>query len=562
MAGSRKGQKVASAACDLCRLRKVQCNFASRSDRRCTRCAAAAVDCTFLRGHQPRGRASRHVAAARQQRSHCMPNVTDASSAASPPEPAAPNLLVVNLDITQICPIERLELILNDFRDFIYPALPFVHLPTLMTAVRRKLWDETQRPLFQTAVAVAAATAASMPHRFSVYSNGQYQSVQAMVDRAIRLVLLSRVASPTYLEDNMTLENCVTSMFLAVATYYTGRQIVSQRFCSDAVVLFRSLNLYCKQGHQKLSDCDSEISKRLFWIFYIMQIYDRLDSIVPHYTFCFEASETDWEFLIPRESEDQHLHDDSDPDLAGLRSQPACSWPILSGFQALLKLFLCVLDVLSADFPRPPPSTLTALRLSTEPRCLASNPSSEFVVASGVLPGSQALTLTSMRGLMLRLQMTLDELPPELQKRPKTNTETLSKAEILQLTMVANIQITNLFVQSAILETYAAQIDRARMMPLLSPVASGEGANEDVKIWEVREVLAAETLKILRQFPREALEANGAPLFLKARKIAATLLERDEKYSFLPETTVRLDSYIKQFVHLLASLDYVNPEAK
>lgn len=167
-----------------------------------------------------------------------------------------------------------METILNDFHDYIYPVLPFVHLPTLMNAVQQELWtnEPANRPLFRTVMAVAAATVASIPRRFDAYSNGQYASVQAMVDRALRLVILSRVVSPTHLDDDRSLESCVTSLILSLAAFYTGRGGIARNLTNEAVVLFRSLGLYRKQEHEGLSEFDSEICKRLFWIFYINQM--------------------------------------------------------------------------------------------------------------------------------------------------------------------------------------------------------------------------------------------------------------------------------------------------
>ncbi|KAL1893287.1 hypothetical protein Sste5346_006463 [Sporothrix stenoceras] len=642
---ARRGKKLATAACDLCRLRKVQCIFVAEADCRCKRCVDAGVDCTFLKGHRPRGRVSRHVAAARAQRQSSMfgsvgptgpgtlltrPAIpvseADGTETASTPAPTTPvtnpsnasDNLVTNLGVTHLCPLSCAETILNDFHDYLYPVLPFVHLPTLMSAVQKDLWTDepANRPLFRTVMAVAAATIASIPRRFSAYSNGQYDSVQAMADRALRLVILSRVVSPSHLDDDRSLESCVTSLVLSVAAFYTGRGGIARNLTNEAVVLFRSLGLYRKQEHENLCDFDSEICKRLFWIFYINQIHDRLDSVIPHYPFCFEPMETDWEFLIPRENEDESLfYANSPPDPHAVNNeqganvmgsplttvtQPptpgrsARSRPIVSGFYALLRVYLCVLDTFSADFPRPPPSVLTSLPLLMEPRFLVSVPESEFYFPASPAPNTAHMTLTSVTQLMRRVRTTMEQIPPELhidvQNPPP---QAMSRSAMQKFIIAANVKMTSLFVQSTALETYAAQVDRqssqqaqpfnaasvvdspatsfsspATSLPsTASPTTLDsiggdnelDGSSVHAQIWKIREKLASEALEIVHQFPQEALEANGASLILKARKIAATLLERDETFPLPTAAAARMDSYLEQFIHALASIDYVHP---
>ncbi|CAK7203090.1 hypothetical protein SEUCBS139899_005819 [Sporothrix eucalyptigena] len=572
---SRRGKKLATAACDLCRLRKIQCIFVNESDRRCSRCAAVGLECTFLRGHRPRGRVSRHVAAAREQRKDTPVNGVK-SMQGSAPGPVSTNIngtkitentapprllqtasdsprfaddsdnLVPNLSVTHLCPLECMELILNDFHDYIYPVLPVVHLPTIMDAINKPLWTDkpANRIVFRTVMAVAAATVASIPRRFAAYSNGKYATVQAMVDRALRLVILSRVVSPTHLDDDRTLESCVTSLVLSLAAFYTGRGGIARNLTNEAVVLFRSLGLYRKEEHKDLSDFDSEICKRLFWMFYINQIHDRLDSIVPHYPLCFEPMETDWEFLIPRENEDEgQFYANSPPDpnatasnrrgIVSLGSPPtpsaqpaasARSRPIVSGFYALLRVYLCVLDNFASDFPRPPPSVLTSLPLSMEPRFLTSVPASEFYVEPSMPLSLAFMNPNNNPNLCLTTGTTLTSVT-QLMRRVRTPS------------------MTNLDI-----------IDNT------SPKC-GHHVSIEAKIWSLRERLASEALDILHQFPQEALEANGASLILKARKIAVTLLERDESFTLSPATATRLDTYLEQFVHSLASIDYLPPNS-
>ncbi|CAK7221334.1 hypothetical protein SBRCBS47491_004492 [Sporothrix bragantina] len=57
---------------------------------------------------------------------------------------------------------------------------------------------------------------------------------------------------------------------------------------------------------QHIGDVPAEhLTKFLQCLWAIIPVHDHLDSIVPHYPLCFELMDTDWEFLIPRENEDE-----------------------------------------------------------------------------------------------------------------------------------------------------------------------------------------------------------------------------------------------------------------
>ena len=58
---SRKGRRIASKACDICRDRKVQCVFENEGSLSCRRCVDNKVACTFLKGRKARGPPSRYV---------------------------------------------------------------------------------------------------------------------------------------------------------------------------------------------------------------------------------------------------------------------------------------------------------------------------------------------------------------------------------------------------------------------------------------------------------------------------------------------------------------------
>jgi hypothetical protein len=117
--------------------------------------------------------------------------------------------------------------------------------------------------------------------------------------------------------------------------------------------------------------------KRAFWVLYIIQIHGRLSFIVPHTGLSFDRLHTDWEFLLPQQLDDEEL----DPENTTTRqvhsnyeSPNGRPIPAISGFIALIKVFLCIVDLLSNAFPGSPSQAYAMTSGALRPLIFPENP--------------------------------------------------------------------------------------------------------------------------------------------------------------------------------------------
>lgn len=424
--------------------------------------------------------------------------------------------------VEHLVPEAVLRIILDEYVNRVYPVIPLVHLPTFSSRLHAREFA-TDPVFFRLCMAICAVTVASIPRNGGTYGAPWYRSnnVAEMVDRAAHLVMLSHMSSSPGWQNAATVDGILVNVLLALAFHYSGRQNAGWTYSSNAMLAFRRLELYKKESYAEMSTVDAEMSKRAFWLMFIMQIHDRMSYVYPHMGLNYDPKHTDWEFLLPLDVEDEALisplpgigvsksvsgNSLFDP-VAGNRkattsnsstdgSAKGCSPlppppPTISGFIGLVKVFLCVADLLDAVFPGPPAhfslspgsQTLQSIlpereaglfKSSITPSTLSSY-SYSFFFPQTQSPGSrnaspslpdQALkqqprsdvnVLDSLFQVMARLDTVLSTLPDEL--RPIRTPEDARRAAMRRHhippqfeIMRANVQITSIYIQSMIIE--------------------------------------------------------------------------------------------------------------
>lgn len=221
---------------------------------------------------------------------------------------------------------------------------------------------------------------------------------------------------------------------------------------------------------------------------------------------------------MPCEVEDEELADDAgilaEPDNER-SNEPRRRLPVISGFIALTKLFICVVDILSNGYPGSP---LRAYAMSSAH--LSNSPDYQY----GQQPATShsTMSLSSLMHVIYSLQRALDDLPEEL-KITTIDGQLRSPAahgDIPQIVanqfdiMRANIHITCLYLQSNILEACSgvftrSLIDNTAMSPTRD-VIPGQGPR--TQLWKFRESIARELLEVLKFCSSMMLEANGASM--------------------------------------------------
>ncbi|OAK96078.1 hypothetical protein IQ06DRAFT_352320 [Phaeosphaeriaceae sp. SRC1lsM3a] len=485
---------------------------------------------------------------------------------------SASTLIPGNFSLEHLCDEVVFRAILDDFLDLVYPLIPLVHRPGFRKLVNDKAYT-TDPAFFRLCLAVCAVTVASIPRKFAEYGLSRYTNVGAMVDRACHLVLLSRISTEPEWQNRPAMSTMIVSILLTMASHYAGRANQGWSYASEAIQFFRALELFREEAYAGLSLLDGELCKRAFWVLYIIQIHDRLSFIVPHTGLSFDRLRTDWEFLLPREVDDEALttseHDGTtllDP-IYEANDRPL---PLISGFVALIKVFLCVVDLLSNGFPGSPPQAYAMTSGSLRPAVYPEGTADLTYTPTDSAHSSSTISLGSLLRIIRRLQTTLEELPnelkistldPQLRVPHRSSRGSLVRTHQFD-TMSANIHITSLYIQSTILEACSNAFTNPQAIAHVASPGSDTRSNQDytprTQLWMFRKSIAAELLEVLNFCSSRTLEANGSSMIVKIREIGATLLDSDDNHLDVgSEQEEESRQYVAQFADILANLDYM-----
>ena len=259
---SRRGRRIASKACDLCRDRKVQCVF-DRDSTSCRRCFDGNVKCTFLKERKPRGPVARY--------GQTYPSFLDDAERYRR-QTSGLSLPVGELSIEHLCPRTVFLNIIDDYLEMVYPLLPLVHLPTFRSLLEANAYA-TDPAFFRLCLALSAVTVASIPRKFDTYGGSRYADVGEMVDRACHVILISRITLEPEWQNRPSMSTMLVSILLTMASHYAGRPNQGWGYASEAIQFFRALELFRKEGYENLSTLEKELCKRAFWILYIIQMF-------------------------------------------------------------------------------------------------------------------------------------------------------------------------------------------------------------------------------------------------------------------------------------------------
>jgi hypothetical protein len=181
------------------------------------------------------------------------------------PVPNRPTTLTLNtavggLSVEHLCSSAIFHTIINDFLDLVYPVLPLVHRPNFRSRIQQNAYI-SDAAFLRLCLALCAVTVASIPRKFAEYGAGRYVDVGAMVDRACHVVLLSRISSEPDWQNRPGIDSMTVSILLAMSSHYAGRAIQGWGYASEAIQIFRALELYREEGYANLSVIDGELCK-------------------------------------------------------------------------------------------------------------------------------------------------------------------------------------------------------------------------------------------------------------------------------------------------------------
>lgn len=146
-----------------------------------------------------------------------------------------------------ICPIETLNLLINDFFTYIHPLCPFPHEPTFREAWKRRE-DLSNKSFLALLASMIGALVASFPRKPRQHLKAQgkeqmFPNHMSLVHRCQSICSLAR--GPGYLEsENLNVYDAATSYFLALMGVYTFRWRQGRLYFGECLTILRTLGLH------------------------------------------------------------------------------------------------------------------------------------------------------------------------------------------------------------------------------------------------------------------------------------------------------------------------------
>lgn len=168
-------------------------------------------------------------------------------------------------------PRTTFQIVIDDYISFVYPVIPVVHVPSFQQ--RLSTQDHEHDPAFlRLCLSICAVTVSSIPRKISRFGFGHYEDSRQLVSRAYLLVMSSRFTSSPTWADSPSMDTLLSSYLLACASHYTDKPSRAWLLMNESLQTCRNLNIWNREGYQDLSLMDAEISKRMFWLLYIVQV--------------------------------------------------------------------------------------------------------------------------------------------------------------------------------------------------------------------------------------------------------------------------------------------------
>ncbi|KAL2815209.1 hypothetical protein BDW59DRAFT_153975 [Aspergillus cavernicola] len=444
-------------ACDVCRNRRVKCRYTQGEF--CDGCQSLGVPCTSNRPRRRRGPPNRHAA---QDATSEIPTYPVQASPAQSIQGTSPFLSIESPlyspglygTLSLLGSDTLIHSVLDDWFEHIHPLAPIIHRRRFLSRLRAG--DANNDPVFcGLVISVLCATCATLRRK----SFTEYHPLITL-ERGVGVIQTYNLLP---VEGPYSLDWCVAKYNLTTAS-------MAQRDMTDPWI-YRTFNeaimgtrylLSFKLG--EMTGMDGELLKRLNCLLVISMInLDMLgDPILGR--LAFDSNQTH----LPNPLTDLDLDLDLDLSHNPNPEIPPCHGESISyvpGLTHLLTIFLSWHTCQTDRFYMP----------------------AEKVLANG----------------LLRIQTSLDDLPPELRWRGGlSRPQNATPGHDVQ---IANIFVTSLYVRSNLLQQF--------------------GTSSSVQNQKEHRSIVSDLLEVLYHLPQPILEANGYSLIPKIRDIGAAYLE-------------------------------------
>ncbi|KAK5116903.1 hypothetical protein LTR62_006624 [Meristemomyces frigidus] len=609
-ADQQKASNRLRKACDSCSIRKVKCD---ESGPPCRACSALDIPCTFDRPSRRRGPPNRHAEAIKRRRlEEASGASTHTLSSPNSPTYAAQTLANISsatsgsqLTAESICPIETLDLLIDDFFTYIHPLCPFPHEPSFREAWKRRE-DLNNKAFLALLASMIGALVASFPRKPKLHLKAHrrehmFPNHMSLVTRCQQVCAVAR--GPGYLEsENLSVYDAATSYFLALMGTYTFRWRLGRLYFGECLNIIRTLGLHKSRdqaftplrparahgspfgsnGDQSIDNITLEMGRRIFWTMFVtVKTIQQLGASFGELVIPPPTSSEPYPPL-PAEVDDFCVYPThNEPQPPGLLS-------VIAGFNANVRVF-CSYNPLATmemawgidaviDWGRQKRVLHESLR-----RCkgiMADLPTGLKIYPN--VPQSQPNGNAQYSGYTEQNMMrdpTLTPISParlqEIEQKPEQRRN--MQYEIQK----ANIYATSLLTRSYLVEKYfnlCEAHDRMRSQgqnPGSMPSSPGAGitaagidgmvpqpptSHYDMvpeEMRQEREEIVRDLLVVLSSINQVNMEPNADSFTMKIRAIASTLLDLPDQQK--GQVALQAQEYLAAFLKILMKLERVSP---
>jgi len=200
-----------------------------------------------------------------------------------------------HLSAESICPIDTINLLIDDFFTYIHPLCPFPHEPSFREAWKRRedLTNSSFLALLSAMIAALVASFPRSPQRHLKAQNlaGLFPDHMSLANRCQKVCATAR--GPGYLEsESLNVYDAATSYFLALVGTYTYRWRQGRLYFGECLTIIRTLGFHkAEPSHirsnrlptavnsfgtgsdgesQQAIDCiTQEMGRRIFWTLFV-----------------------------------------------------------------------------------------------------------------------------------------------------------------------------------------------------------------------------------------------------------------------------------------------------
>lgn len=602
-------------ACDSCSIRKVKCD---ESGPPCRACAALDIPCTFERPSRRRGPPNRHAEAIKRRRMEGAaggsPQFSGLSSPSSPTHAAqalaalSSHTSAAQLSADSICPVETLDLLIDDFFTYIHPLCPFPHEPSFREAWKRRE-DLNNKSFLALLAAMIGALVSSFPRKPRLHLKAQkreslFPNHMSLVHRCQQVCSLAR--GPGYLEsDNLNVYDAATSYFLALTGIYTFRWRLGRLYFGECLTIVRTLGLHRPNEQtftplgmlptvahdsrhegsreQTIDNITLEMGRRIFWTMFVsVKTVQQLGASFGELVIPPPTSSEPYPPL-PAEVDDFCIYPTHN------EPQPQGLVPMMAGFNANVKVFssynaLATMEMAwgidaVVDWERQKRVLYESLR-----RCkqsISELPHELTVYQGGGQFGQQ--TQQNGNGFYPTLAQPNTLRDPAQSLMSPSHRVDMEQSPEERRKMQYEIQKANIYASSLSTRSYVVEKyfnlceahDRSRNQSASLPSSPGVGitaagidgmlpqaptSHFDMtgqEFRQEREDIVKDLLVVLSSINQVNVEPNGDSFTMKIRSIASTLLDVPDQRK--GQLALQAQEYLGAFLKILMQLERVSP---